>query len=293
MLTALNCVPCFVRQTLEAVRFITSDTAAQEKALRTVLRAAADMDLSQPPPIFALQIHRNLRDITGIEDPYRLSKDRFNRLALAILPGLRELARESADPFLTVVRLAIAGNVIDMGVNRDLSEDKIMESIQDALSEPFHGEIEEFRKAAFRAKKILYLADNAGEIVFDRLLIERLPPGRMTVAVRGGPILNDATHEDARISGLCDIAEVIDNGSSAPGTILQDCSPDFREHFAEADLIIAKGQGNFETLDDIPANLFFLFKVKCRVIASAVGLDEGTQVLRKSAVSSSLEARRL
>jgi uncharacterized protein with ATP-grasp and redox domains len=205
---------------------------------------------------------------------------------------LEKLVKESADPFYTAVRLSIAGNVIDMGVNRNLSEDQITESIQGALSEPFHGDIEEFRRAAFRAKSILYLADNAGEIVLDRLLIECLPPGRVTVAVRGGPILNDATLEDARISGLCDIVEVIDNGSSAPGIILQDCSPAFRERFAEADLIIAKGQGNFETLDDIPANIFFLFKVKCQVIASAIGLDEGTQVLRKSPDSLSLEARR-
>ncbi|MBN2451771.1 MAG: DUF89 family protein, partial [Lentisphaeria bacterium] len=124
-----------------------------------------------------------------------------------------------------------------------------------------------------------YLADNAGEIVLDRLLVDELPAGRVTVAVRGGPILNDATLDDARQAGLCDRVEVIDNGSDAPGTILADCSPKFRRRFAAADLILAKGQGNFETLSEVAAPLCFLLKVKCPVIAGHTGLPLGTQVL--------------
>ncbi len=134
-------------------------------------------------------------------------------------------------------------------------------------------------QAAARAGRILYLADNAGEIVFDRLLVEALAPQRVTLAVRGTPVLNDATAADARAVGLTEICEVIDNGSDAPGTVLEDCSREFRQRFSTADLIIAKGQGNFETLSEAPGNIFFLFKVKCPVIATRTGLPEEAQVL--------------
>ena len=138
------------------------------------------------------------------------------------------------------------------------------------------------RRAAREARSILYLADNAGEIVFDRLLIEALGPGRVTVAVRGHPVINDATRDDAREAGLEGEVELIDNGSDGPGTILEDCSPAFRERFRAAGLIIAKGQGNAETLSGVPGRIFFLFKVKCAVMASRFGLPEGTLALAAS-----------
>jgi uncharacterized protein with ATP-grasp and redox domains len=129
------------------------------------------------------------------------------------------------------------------------------------------------------ARSILYLADNAGEIVFDRLLIERLPAGRVTVVVRGAPVINDATRADAQVAGLDRIAEIIDNGSDAPGTVLEDCSAQFRERFESADVIIAKGQGNFETLSAAGANICFLLKIKCPVLATHTGIELGTQAL--------------
>ena len=103
-----------------------------------------------------------------------------------------------------------------------------------------------------QAEKILYLTDNAGEIVLDRLLIERLPLSRVTVAVRGGAILNDATREDAQTAGLDRLVRVMDNGSDALGTLLKECSESFQRCFRESDLIISKGQGNFETLSQTP-----------------------------------------
>ena len=157
-------------------------------------------------------------------------------------------------------------------------------SIDQALAEPFTGDQDGFRQALSKAHKILYLADNAGEIAFDRLLIEQLLPERVTLAVRGAPVINDATMDDARAVGLHEIVEVIDNGSDAPGTILADCSEDFNRRFAEADLILAKGQGNFETLSDDHRKIYFLFKAKCPVIAAHVGLPVGTHVLARSIV---------
>jgi len=278
MHTALECIPCFARQALEAARFVTEDPAVHEQVLRDVLRWAAEIDLAQCPPVVGQRIHRRLRQLTGVDDPYRAVKDRFNRMALDMLPDLVVKVRQAADPLETALRLAIAGNVIDLGVNGGLTENEVRQAVAGAMAEPLHGDVEGFRQAMEAAHDILYLADNAGEIVFDRLLIGRLQTERVTVVVRGGPILNDATMADAEAAGLCGLVETIDNGSDAPGTILGDCSEDFRRRFAEADLIIAKGQGNFETLSDETANIYFLFKAKCPVIADHVGLPVGSHV---------------
>ena len=220
--------------------------------------------------------------MTGVDDPYRAVKDRFNRMALDMLPELAAVVKQAADPLEMAVRSAIAGNVIDLGVNGEITEDEARRCIQGALDEPFGGDVDAFRQSVSMATNILYLADNAGEIVFDRLLIDQLPSVRLTLAVRGRPILNDATMADARAAGLCDLVNVIDNGSDAPGTVLGVCSEAFRQQFAEADLIIAKGQGNFETLSDGKADIYFLFKVKCPVIARHIGLPLGTHVLARS-----------
>jgi hypothetical protein len=272
-------MPCFARQALEAARFVTGDMAIQEQILREVLRAAAGIDLRQPPPVIGQQIHRRLRELTGVADPYREAKERYNRLALGLLPGLSQRVEVCEDPLGFAVRLAIAGNIIDLGAKHGLEESEVTRSLDRVLDEPFAGDIEAFRSAAAAARRILYLTDNAGEIVFDRLLIERLPRGRVTVAVRGGPIINDATREDARAAGIDEIAEVTDNGSDAPGTVLASCSPQFRRRFSGADMVVAKGQGNFETLSGVEANLFFLLKVKCPVVAAQTGLATGTQAL--------------
>jgi uncharacterized protein with ATP-grasp and redox domains len=281
MRTALDCIPCFARQALEAARFVTDDPAVHERIVRDVLRAAAEMDMAQCPPAVAQRFHRQLRQITGVDDPYRAVKDRFNRMALETLPELRQKVQESPEPLTMALRLAIAGNLIDLGVNGNITENEARRAVAGALDEPFHGDVNAFRQAVEDARSILYLADNAGEIVFDRLLIEQLPTGRVTVVVRGRPILNDATLVDAETAGLCDLVEVIDNGSDAPGTILEDCSEDFLRRFAHADLVIAKGQGNFETLSDEPGDIYFLFKAKCPVIADHVGLPVGTHVVMR------------
>jgi hypothetical protein len=169
--------------------------------------------------------------------------------------------------------------VIDVGVHDNLREEDIKRSLSQSLAGPFAGDLDSFRAAISEAGEILYLADNTGEIVFDRLLIERLPAPGITVAVRGAAVLNDATLADARVAGLDQVAQVIDNGSGAPGTILGECSAAFRERFESADMIIAKGQGNFETLAGGPGNIFFLLKVKCSVVAAHTGLDIGTHAL--------------
>lgn len=282
MKSTLDCIPCFVRQALEAARMATDDIAAHEQILREVLRLAATMDLSDSPPAVGQRIHRRLRELTGNIDPYAGVKKRFNQMAMDMLPELRARVAAAQNPFAAAVRLAITGNIIDFGPKGDTTEKDALEAIAHAFSESFQGDIDAFQEAIQKAERILYLADNAGEIVFDRVLIEQILPKHLTLVVRGAPIINDATIEDAQVTGLTALTEVIDNGSDGPGTILKDCSDAFLEYFRTADLIIAKGQGNFETLSDECAPLFFLFKAKCPVIATQASVPLGAQVLLRA-----------
>lgn len=280
MRTYFDCVPCFVRQVLDSVRMTTDDEQIQEKVLREALYLGSKMDLSQSPPAMAQKIHRFIREITGVKDPYLEVKNRFNKLGLQMYPELKQQVETSADPLETAVRLAIAGNIIDFGVNSVVEQSQVEKTIAESLTEPLDMEaMEEFRDATSQAEDILYLGDNTGEIVFDRLLIEQLPYEKITFAVKGGPILNDATMEDAQVVGLTDIVNVIDNGSDAPGTILESCSEAFRRRFDKSDLIIAKGQGNYETLCDVDKNLFFMLRPKCVVLARHLGCEIGSLVL--------------
>lgn len=283
MRTYFDCIPCFLRQTLDSVRLTTDDDKTQEQVMREVLNLLSDMDLYQSPPAMAQKMHHKIRKITGIKDPYLQIKNRFNKLALEMYPELRENIANSADPLETAVRLAIAGNIVDLGVKTGLTESEIEKTIVQSLTDPLDKEaIREFSNATKQAKNILYLGDNAGEIVFDRLLIEQLPIKNITFVIKAGPIINDATIEDAQITGLTDIINVIDNGSDAPGTILENCSQDFQRRFDKADLIISKGQGNYETLSDINKNIFFILRAKCPVIARHLGCEIGNMILTKN-----------
>ena len=285
MKTFFDCIPCFIRQALDSIRLATSDKTVQERVLREALRAGAEMDLRQTPPAMAQQIHGAIRKFSGQADPYREIKDWSNRMALRLYPTLQTWIEDSDNPMETAVRLVIAGNVIDFGVNSHLSESQVRESVMQGLSSSLEGDIEQFSSAVSGAERILYLADNAGEIVFDQLLIERLPPGTVTVAVRGSPVINDATLADAKVAGIHEVAEVIENGSDAPGTILDDCSELFRDRFDKADLVIAKGQGNYETLSEVDKDIYFLLMAKCPVIARDIGCQQGAMILERSDAS--------
>lgn len=276
MRTYFDCVPCAIRQVLDSVRMITKDEAVHERVLRESLGMWQTADLHLSPPAIAQKTHQLVRRLTGATDPYLEVKNRYNRFALEMYPELRERVENSADPFETAVRLAIAGNIIDFGVNSTVEPHTVRESILRSLTDPIDAQaVRRLHDAVARARDILYLGDNTGEIVFDRLLIERMPAEKVTFVVRGGPILNDALMEDAQIAGITDLVEVIDNGSDAPGTIPETCSEVFRRRFAEADLMIAKGQGNFESFPETDTNVFFLFRPKCAVLSRHLGCELG------------------
>jgi len=282
MKTTYDCIPCFIRQALDAVRLATSDEKIHERVLRGVLAAASKMNLDQSPPVMGQYIHRLIREFSGNDDPYKKIKERFNSFALKLYPDLKQRIKSSSNPMDTAVRMAIAGNIIDFGVNSQLDRSVISDTIEQALSAQVFGNIEVLCDSIDSADNILYLGDNCGEIVFDRLLIEQLPVHKVTFVVRGGPIINDATMADARETGMTELVTVMDNGSNAPGTVLEKCSKEFRECFTNADLIIAKGQGNYETLSNCEKKIFFLLKAKCPVISDHVGCEPGSFIVKRS-----------
>ncbi len=282
MKTFHDCLPCFTKQALSALRRSGASDEQIDRAMREVFRHLADIELSLSPPVTATKIHRIVRRLTGAVDPYAEEKTRYNALACSLLPRMSALAESAPDPFLAKVKLAIAGNIIDFGKNSDLHENEVRECFERALHTPVdQPAVERLHQAVRGADSILYLCDNAGEIVFDRLLMEAISYAKLTCAVRGRPIINDATWEDAVQAGIAERTRVISNGGDAPGTVLEECSPAFRDAFDAAGLVIAKGQGNFETLSDVAGKrIFFLLQVKCPVIARDIGHPPGSFVVK-------------
>lgn len=281
--TCAECVPCFVRQASEAIFLSHPSPGTEESLFREVLGSLAAADWNVPPPVLSQQVQRLLRERTGCRDPYRALKEELNRAATEILPKLAERVPHGMDPREAAVRMAIGGNVLDVGAKSGLQIEEALRSMNDLFRRRLDGDWAALFLDADRAGSVLYLADNAGEIVLDRVLIEKLPAGRVTVAVRGGAVLNDATLEDAKAAGLDKWAKVISNGSDAPGTVMEDCSAEFREVFVNSAMVIAKGQGNYETLCAMDRPGYFLFQVKCPVVAKRVGAAVGTLVVRSTA----------
>lgn len=282
MQTYPECVSCFPQQALDACRRVTDEEEAHLRLMRRVLEMTSTFRADEPPPAMAARIHRLIREESGERDPYAEIKRQANRFALDLLPRLQTFASDADDPFEAALRLSIAANVMDWGVtaHTTVSEDDVERELEDAAEEPlFGGSPSEVWSRVETAQHVLYLADNAGEIAVDGLFVLRLPADRVTVAVKGGPAINDATMEDARQVGLTEQVKVIDNGNDAPGTLLDDCSSEFRTVFESADLVISKGQGNYESLSERPEDIVFLLKAKCPVAARHIGCEMGDMVL--------------
>jgi uncharacterized protein with ATP-grasp and redox domains len=260
---------------------VTDRVDEQEQVIKRVLSVLQGMSFGETPPRMATEIHRIIREELGVADPYLEVKEQSTRLANRIVAGLENRVADAEDPFEMALKLAIAGNVIDFSVGVDFEsvEADVMGALEWSLPPR---EVVALRHAIDRAETILYLGDNAGEVAFDRLLLQQMPTEKVTFVVRGGPVINDATREDAEAVGLHNLVDIVDNGSVAPGTVLELCSQSFRERFRSADLIIAKGQGNYESLSSAAAPIFFLLKVKCPVLAEHLGCHEGDLVVRRN-----------
>ncbi len=287
MKTDLECFPCFLKQAVIAVRLCTEDEELQTVVLKGAAEEIRWADVSKPPAYTTTFLHRKIRQMLG-KDPFEEIKGEYNKIALSLYPELKKIISQSENPLMTALRLAIAGNVIDFGIYTSID---IKGTIERALNEPLAVDDSSlFKQALAYQSEILYLLDNAGEIVFDRLLIEELCNMGIKVkaVVKGEPVLNDSTIKDAAETGLMDICEVIDNGSDCIGTILEMTSPDFRKEFDRASLIVSKGQGNFETLayqtdfSGISGKICYLFQSKCDVVSKELGLPNGSMLLQFS-----------
>jgi len=277
MKTFLDCLPCMLSQALRAGRIATNDEKTIKELLDSVGAMIKDIPLENTPPETGELIYREVSKITGVADPYKKIKEENIKEALELYPELKETIRKSDNRLLTAIRIAIAGNVIDFGVGKDFN---IAEDIKKALYQDFgilH--FNEFVEHLEKAKTILYLGDNAGESVFDKILIEELNKP-VTYVVRNIPVINDVTYEDAVASGIDEVAEIISSGSSAPAVIPKLCSDDFLERFNAADIIISKGQGNYEGLSNVDRPIFFLLKAKCHVIADDLEVKENDIILK-------------
>ena len=274
----LDCYPCVLRQSIEAARRANA-TPEQERAIvMEALRILQSLPESSTPPEISMHIHRAVREISGNPDPYLQAKAQSTQKALALLPRLRTILAEADDPLETAVRLSIAGNIMDFGPNPQFD---LLEVVERVLEQPFAiNDLEALRKKLSEVDWLLFLADNAGETVFDRLLIETLAP-KVVYVVKGAPVLNDAIYEDAVAAGIDQVAEVIDNGTQITGTIVDLCSPEFQKRFKQAELILSKGMGNYETLSTVEGPIFHLMQVKCSVIGLDVGAPQGSVVVKQ------------
>ena len=290
MRTHLDCVPCFFKQALAAARLAGAGPKLQKRIIDRLARMLPAFPLSSSPPEMGRDIYRMVGGSTGKKDLFKGIRRHSNRLALGSYPALKRKVTASPDGLLTATRLAIAGNIIDYGAKNSLDVEAELRKIlargdvRRAAGPSFH--YGEFRRALQGARVILYLADNAGEVVFDRILIEeirrRCRPTKIIYAVKDKPAINDALLKDALECGIGTVADVVSCGSDAPGTVLRLCTPDFLRLYRDADVVISKGQGNFEVLSDETRPIFFLFMAKCPVVARDVGCSIGELILLRS-----------
>ena len=284
MKTYLECIPCFIKQSLEAARMATDDEKIQTKVLREVMKHLQSISLTNSPPELSKEVHNIIRKITGSEDPYRRVKNQSNEMVKKEYFHLKKLVNKSDDPLLMSIKLSIVGNVIDYGTTNRFNIDEMVDNAVklefDASSYP------KFKSVLEQSKTILYLADNSGEIFFDKLLLEQLVKKQKQIyyAVKANPIINDALLEDAEFAGIDKLATIIkvDSGQklSSPGMILSCASKNFLNIFKTSDMVLSKGQGNYEGLGDVDRDVFFMLVVKCPLVAQDIGSEVGNLIFK-------------
>ena len=281
MKTKLGCIPCIMKQAYNTACRATNDPAIVRKILNLTADHIKKLSLDQAPADASNFVYRITSEITGVADPYLEEKIKYNELCVSLLPGLRNKIENSEAPLHSAIKAAILGNLIDLGIGLKFDIERDVERVLEIQLKidnyrEFKGMLETGRK------KILYLGDNAGEIVFDRLLVEQLMDNHeVTFVIKSGPVINDATMEDAEYAGLTDIVKVIETGSDGIGVQWDSVSEEFMHSYSSADIIISKGQGNFETISSKPGVIFFLLRAKCDFVAEELGVEFGDIVFKK------------
>lgn len=280
-----ECAPCFLRQAREALDMATSDDKLKMEIMEEITRCLGEkFQKGAVSNIIGTGIHRFIKKRTLNEDPYRIQREKCNQIAKQFLPAIRKILKKDQS-LKNYLKAAITGNIIDfgaLGLETDI-EALIIETMQKDLAVDHSNLLEQ---ELGKAKTVLYLADNIGEILFDKLLIEKIKEYNVEVvmALKDKPILNDACVPDAIDIGLDEVAELTSIGTDSIGVIYKEFSPEFKNIFNNADLVIAKGLGNYEGLDEIDLNnktVFSLLNAKCRPIALKIGVEVGDNVVLK------------
>ena len=289
----LDCIPCFLKQTLEAARMVTDDEHVQESVLKEVMDHFQTISFDKSPPEISRLVHEIIRRRTQSEDPYKTVKNQSNEQAKQLYPHLKSIVDAADDQLLMAIKLAIVGNVVDFGTSNRFN---LEEMIDTAVKKEFATKAySRFTQVLDQAHTILYIADNTGEIFFDKLLIEELVKREKTITyvVKSHPIINDAMVEDACYAGIDNLATVIEGDAgqelSGPGMIPPYVSKEFMQLFHTADMIISKGQGNYESLSDSDREIFFLLMIKCPLIARDTGFAFASMVLKDYTGSKRIE----
>jgi len=265
-----------MKQVINTLKISGCSNKVSRKVILRELQKLENIDYDLSPAANSDIAYIVFREVTGIKDPYYDLKRKYNSLALDIYPELEKVVDSAEDRLYTAAEVAVAGNVIDFGIDikkaDTLDLNKIIKDLL-KMQLPVDG-YNKFKESLKNSTNILYITDNAGEIVFDKIFIKELVRlnKKTVLTVKSYPIINDATLEDAVEAKLDNLARVIETGNGCIGINMDDSSDTFLEEFKKADLIIAKGHGNFETLDEIDANIFFLLKAKCEKVAGDLGV---------------------
>lgn len=284
---SLDCLPCLLNQGIRVARLFLETEEDQRIFINSLIAEIAVMDNNVSAPYIAHKIHRALKETLQNPDPYQKEKLYYNQEMLKLEDDFYALVEVATNPLDVALKLAAAGNIIDFGPGYDLSRENVLRAIKDSMEKGYSQEVFLSLVSALKdADKLLYLGDNAGEIVFDKIFIRTIkechPHLQIDFATRGEPIMNDITEEDAYMVGIDAYASIINNGTDIPGTILEHCSDSFVNVFNKADVIIAKGQGNFESLyGNGYKNLYYIFLCKCNHFVERFGARQNDLVLMK------------
>lgn len=269
-----ECIPCYLGLILDILDELDLKEEQRKLIVARALSESNDILEGLPTPAAMKNVAAEINHLSGGKDPYKEFKEASTRAALQIYPRLEKIVDESEDSFARAVEFAVAGNSIDL-VAMDVSDlSGIIEWMQKLSDSDFAiNHIDRLEAELKEAATVLYIGDNAGETVFDRLVLKQIKAADLFYGVRGGPVLNDSTEEDARQAGIDAEATIISSGIPAPGILLDEVDRKFYDLFNEADVVIAKGQGNFESLHEIPRPVYNLFKAKCDLVARHVGCE--------------------
>ena len=273
-----DCIICLFQQALNTARAVSADPEIQLRILKRMAECVATISLDQTPARLSQAVYRIVSELTGNPDPYARQKQETNRLALALVPTIRAVITEAADPLEAALHAAVAGNIIDLGIGQAFD---ITKDILELMRRPFAvTALEAFRKELGAGRRLLILGDNAGEIVFDSLLVEQVlkTGAEVTYTVKSGPVINDAMMADAVMVGMTRLVPVIETGADDIGVDWDNVSVEFLRAVKRADIILGKGHGNFETCHHRPGNYYFLLKAKCEMVAHAIGCRLGDLV---------------